>query len=96
MAFKEAYTQTLIDDESVFLDMIEQRNLSSHIYDEYEISDILYRKLSEYVSEDNTYYRIIGSKIEYIDREHIENDGIRYSSLYELNKVWDEAEGNPY
>jgi nucleotidyltransferase substrate binding protein (TIGR01987 family) len=39
--FKEAYAQGLLADEQVWLDMIEMRNLSSHIYDEHEISRIL-------------------------------------------------------
>lgn len=39
--FKEAYAQRLIADEQVWLDMIEIRNLSSHIYDEHEISRLL-------------------------------------------------------
>ena len=39
--FKEAYAQGLLADEKVWLDMIEMRNLSSHIYDEHEISRIL-------------------------------------------------------
>jgi nucleotidyltransferase substrate binding protein (TIGR01987 family) len=39
--FKEAYLQEIIDEENIWLDMIEQRNLSNHIYDEYEISDIV-------------------------------------------------------
>lgn len=46
MTFKEAYTQQLIIDESIWLDMIEQRNLSSHIYDESEIKEILDKKES--------------------------------------------------
>lgn len=46
---KEAYVQNLIDNEAVWLDMIEQRNLSSHVYDEYQIEEIkekteLYKK----------------------------------------------------
>jgi len=39
--FKEAYTQEIITDESLWLSIIEQRNVSSHIYDEYEIQEIL-------------------------------------------------------
>lgn len=39
--FKEAYAQGLLAEETVWLDMIEMRNLSSHIYDEHEISRIL-------------------------------------------------------
>lgn len=40
-SFKEAYAQGLVKEQDVFLDMIEMRNLTSHIYDEAEISDIL-------------------------------------------------------
>ncbi len=44
MTFKEAYAQQLIEDEDVWLDMIEQRNLTSHIYDESEIEEILNKR----------------------------------------------------
>ncbi|WP_069470870.1 HI0074 family nucleotidyltransferase substrate-binding subunit [Candidatus Marithrix sp. Canyon 246] len=47
MVFKEAYIQNFIEDEEIWLDMIEQRNLSSHIYDEFEIREIL-DKVSDY------------------------------------------------
>ncbi len=43
-AFKEAYAQGIVTDEAIWLDMIEQRNLSSHVYDEYEVMDILDKK----------------------------------------------------
>ncbi len=36
--FREAYAQGILKDESVWLDMIEMRNLSSHVYDEEEIA----------------------------------------------------------
>ncbi|HEY8857530.1 MAG TPA: HI0074 family nucleotidyltransferase substrate-binding subunit [Rugosibacter sp.] len=39
--FKEAFAQGLLADEQVWLDMIEMRNLSSHVYDEQEVSRIL-------------------------------------------------------
>jgi len=39
--FKEAYAQGILKDERVWLDMVEQRNISSHIYDEFEIREIL-------------------------------------------------------
>ena len=39
--FKEAYAQEIIIDENIWLDMIEQRNLSSHVYDEYQIKELL-------------------------------------------------------
>ncbi len=41
MVFKEAYLQNLLEDEAIWLNMIDQRNISSHIYDEFEIRDIL-------------------------------------------------------
>ena len=45
MVFKEAYAQEIISDEDGWLDMIEQRNLSSHIYDESEIKEILDKRM---------------------------------------------------
>ncbi len=42
--FKEAYSQNILKNEQIWLDMIEQRNLSAHIYDEYEVADILNKK----------------------------------------------------
>ncbi len=45
--FREAYAARIIEDEAVWLDMIEQRNLSSHVYDEYQIMEIL-EKIDEY------------------------------------------------
>jgi nucleotidyltransferase substrate binding protein (TIGR01987 family) len=42
--FKEAFAHSIISDENIWLDMIEQRNLSSHMYDELEIREILDKK----------------------------------------------------
>ena len=39
--FREAYLLRLIEDEAIWLDMIEMRNLSSHVYDESEIAVLL-------------------------------------------------------
>ncbi len=44
MTFKEAYAQQLIENEDIWLEMIEQRNLTSHIYDESEIEEILNKR----------------------------------------------------
>ena len=41
--FKEAFSQELLAEEDIWLDMIEMRNLSSHTYSEEEISEILQR-----------------------------------------------------
>jgi nucleotidyltransferase substrate binding protein (TIGR01987 family) len=38
---KEAFSQGLVEDEDVWLDMIEMRNLSSHVYSEAEMSVII-------------------------------------------------------
>jgi len=45
--FKEAYAQKLIKSEDIWLDMIEQRNLTSHVYNQAEAAGIL-KKLSDY------------------------------------------------
>ena len=47
--FKEAFAQGLLGEEKVWLDMIEMRNLSSHVYDEQEISKILH-ELDRYLA----------------------------------------------
>ena len=47
--FKEAYSQGLIEEESVWLDMIESRTLSSRVYDQSEISFIT-KKIGIYQS----------------------------------------------
>jgi len=47
--FKEAYAQGLIENEHLWLEMIEARNLSSHIYDENEITEISH-KINSFVS----------------------------------------------
>jgi nucleotidyltransferase substrate binding protein (TIGR01987 family) len=39
--FQEAYAQQIITDQNIWLEMIEQRNLTAHIYDESEIMQIL-------------------------------------------------------
>jgi nucleotidyltransferase substrate binding protein (TIGR01987 family) len=46
--FKEAYSQNLISNEEIWLDMIESRNLSSHVYDEMEIMEIV-NKIEKYI-----------------------------------------------
>lgn len=38
--FKEAYSQELLIEQAIWLDMIEMRNLSSHTYDELEIKQL--------------------------------------------------------
>ncbi len=63
---KEAFAQGLIKDEAAWLDMIEMRNLSSHVYSEMELMVILDRL--------KTYKKVFGSLKKGIE------DGIRKSS----------------
>jgi len=49
ICFQEAYAQGVITDERIWLDMMDARNVSSHTYDENEISDIL-AKMPEFNS----------------------------------------------
>ncbi|MCM2357627.1 MAG: HI0074 family nucleotidyltransferase substrate-binding subunit [Geobacteraceae bacterium] len=41
--FKEAFAQKIIGEDAIWLEMIEQRNLTSHVYDESEVAEILGR-----------------------------------------------------
>lgn len=47
---KEAFAQQLITDEKIWLEMLEQRNLSAHIYNEINIREIKY-DLENYASQ---------------------------------------------
>lgn len=48
-SLKEAFRMGLIDDEEIYLDMLEDRNLTSHIYDE-EVSEEIFKRIkSRYV-----------------------------------------------
>ncbi len=42
-AIKEAFKVGLIDDDEIFLDMLEDRNLTSHIYDEATAEEVFER-----------------------------------------------------
>jgi nucleotidyltransferase substrate binding protein (TIGR01987 family) len=44
--FKEAFAQKVLGDESVWLDMIEQRNITNHVYDESEVAEIVGRTVT--------------------------------------------------
>lgn len=48
--FKEAYQQRLLDNEQIWLEMIEMRNLTSHVYDEIQVSGLLNKQLDFYHS----------------------------------------------
>lgn len=48
-SLKEAFRINLIEDEELFLNMLEDRNKTSHIYDESTADDIFVRIKNEYV-----------------------------------------------
>ncbi len=48
-SLKEAFRIALIEDEEVFLDMLEDRNKTSHIYDKETSKDIFERIKSNYI-----------------------------------------------
>jgi len=48
-SLKEAFRINLIEDEKLFLNMLEDRNKTSHIYDESTADDIFIRIKNEYV-----------------------------------------------
>ncbi len=43
-SFKEGFSQGLLDNETIWLDMIEFRNILSHVYDETDIAEIIEKK----------------------------------------------------
>ena len=65
--FKEAFSQKIIADETVWIDMIEQRNISSHVYDEDEIKEIL-GKIGDYK---NAFQWLLQSLEERLKRENL-------------------------
>ena len=50
---KEAFQFQLIQDEEIWLEILEDRNLTSHIYDEKESREIFNRIKNHYVTEFN-------------------------------------------
>ncbi len=48
---KEGYVAHIIDDEEIWLDMLEKRNRVVHIYDEYEANDLKMLIFDKYIKE---------------------------------------------
>jgi len=47
--FKEAFAQNIIDNEDVWLTIIKDRNMTSHVYKEETADEIALRIVSEYI-----------------------------------------------
>lgn len=61
--FKEAYAIGLISDQNIWIDMIEQRNLSSHVYNQDEVRGLL-SKLETYRNHFDALYQALLNKLE--------------------------------
>ena len=64
VCFKEAYAIGLINDQDIWIDMIEQRNLSSHVYNQNEVRGLLL-KLESYRDNFQLLYQSLEQKLEY-------------------------------
>lgn len=62
-SYKEAFAQGLIKEQNTWLVMIEQRNLSSHVYNEAEIA-IIFDKIEQYLSSFEELSNSLKAKIE--------------------------------
>jgi nucleotidyltransferase substrate binding protein (TIGR01987 family) len=63
VCFKEAYAIGLISDQDIWIDMIEQRNLSSHVYNQDEVRGLL-TKLETYRYHFDALYQALVQKLE--------------------------------
>jgi nucleotidyltransferase substrate binding protein (TIGR01987 family) len=60
--FKEAFQYGLIEDGDLWIDMLKDRNLTSHVYDE-EMSEEIYKKIKDkYFHALNNMNNILGKK----------------------------------
>lgn len=62
--FKEAYAIGLISNQDIWIDMIEQRNLSSHVYNQDEVRGLL-SKLESYRDNFQLLYQSLKQKLEH-------------------------------
>jgi nucleotidyltransferase substrate binding protein (TIGR01987 family) len=61
--FKEAYANKIIDDEKVWLKLLEDRNLTSHIYDEKLANEIADRIINIYIHKLGSLVKKLGELI---------------------------------
>ncbi len=54
---REAFRQELINDGTVWMDMIKSRNLTSHTYDQKLADDVIARIVSDYFSELRSFFQ---------------------------------------
>jgi nucleotidyltransferase substrate binding protein (TIGR01987 family) len=61
--FKEAFYQGLIDEEVGFSDMVENRNLTTHTYDE-KLAEIVYQSITGYLLLFKNLYQNLISRVD--------------------------------
>ena len=61
-SIKEAFAQNIIENEQVWLDLIEQRNLTSHVYDEYQITEIVKQAVLKRLENEKCRVFLFGSR----------------------------------
>ena len=57
--FRELYQLKWIDNEQLWLELIKDRNLTSHVYDEHVAEDIAGRVMSQYLQAFEVLYKIL-------------------------------------
>lgn len=68
--FKTAYQNRLIDNQEIWLSMIEDRDMYSHEYDDYYFEEIAYRIKKDYIIEFSNLINVISDSIK--DKENIQ------------------------
>ena len=58
---KKAYSYHLLNDENMWLDMLKDRNMTSHIYDEDQINEI-FKRIKKYYPEMQKTYDLLKEK----------------------------------
>ena len=61
--FREAFKIGIIEDGEVWIDMLNDRNLTSHVYDEEVAFDIYIKIISTYFKQMNNMYTLLKSKV---------------------------------
>ena len=61
--FREAFKIGIIEDGEVWIDMLNDRNLTSHVYDQEVAFEIYEKIISKYFNQINDIYALLKSKV---------------------------------